>query len=515
MIKSDQPEGKQLNELNDRIIGHELRETQLNTDLREQSQLIDALRLSEERSAMLAAIISSSDDAIISKDLNGMVTSWNLSAERIFGYAADEMIGESITRLIPQNRMEEEAQILTKLRAGERVDHFVTRRMTKSGEIIDVSLTISPVKDISGNIIGISKIARDITSQILAEQKSATLSAIIASTDDAIISKNFNSIITSWNDAAERIFGYTSEEMIGESILKLIPLDRQEEEPEIIEKLKKGKRVEHFETKRLTKQGALIDVSLTISPVLDFSGRIIGVSKIARDITEKKLQERLKNDFIAIVSHELKTPLTSIRSYLQLALMGVKHDVDKFTENLLRRAESQTHKMTSMIHDFLNLSRLEEGKMSLNLSHFSLSELMDEVASEVMLLAPKHGVDYEPRPGVTVYGDREKLSQVLVNLLGNAIKYSNEGTVVKLYCTVGNELATVSVSDQGIGISSADQVRLFERFYRVQDDKRKNVSGFGIGLYLVREILKLHGSKIIVQSELGKGSTFSFALPYI
>ncbi|WP_449437107.1 PAS domain S-box protein [Pedobacter steynii] len=514
MIKSDQPEGAQLKELNNRISGHELRETQLNSDLREQNQLIDALRLAEERSAMLAAIVSSSDDAILSKDLNGLVMSWNLAAERIFGYAADEMIGESMTKLIPQDRMDEETQILNRLRAGERLDHFVTRRMTKSGEIIDVSLTISPVKDNSGDIIGISKIARDITSQIQAEQKSAILSAIIASTDDAIISKNFNSIITSWNNAAEHIFGYTAEEMIGESILKLIPMDRQEEEPEIIDKLKKGERVEHFETKRLTKQGTLIDVSLTISPVLDLSGRIIGVSKIARDITDKKLQERRKNDFIAIVSHELKTPLTSIRSYLQMALMGGKHEVDKFTENLLRRAESQTRKMTSMIHDFLNLSRLEEGKMSLNLSHFSLSELIDEVVSEVVVLAPGHKIDYERSSGVSVYGDREKLSQVLVNLLGNAIKYSNEGTVVKLHCAVKNGLATVSVHDQGIGISSADQARLFERFYRVQDDKRKNISGFGIGLYLVREILKLHGSKIMVQSEQGIGSTFSFALPY-
>lgn len=348
----------------------------------------------------------------------------------------------------------------------------------------------------------------------LAEEKSATLTAIIDSSDDAIVSKNLEGIVTSWNLSAERIFGYTAEEMIGQSILKLIPSDRHQEEEMILSQLKKGQRVKHFETKRMTKQGTLIDVSLTISPVKDTAGKIIGVSKIARDITDRKLNEQHKNDFVAIVSHELKTPLTSIRSYIQLALSKVKKQGDGFTEDVLTRANAQTQKMGLMINDFLNLSRLEEGKMSLNISRFLLSDLIEEIVGESRLFAPNHLIACQRCPDMMIQADREKLGQVMTNLLSNAVKYSNPGTEINIYCDRENEKVKISFADQGMGISTEDQQHLFERFYRVADGHVKNVSGFGIGLYLVAEILKLHGSEIRVQSEPGKGSVFSFDLPF-
>lgn len=480
----------------------------------DQLQLIAALRVAEERSALLAALVGSSDDAIISKDLDGIVLTWNHAAERIFGYTAEEIVGSSISKLIPVEKQNEENEIFSRIKTGERVAHYQTQRITKDQRIIDVSLTISPIRETSGRITGISKIVRDITQQVIIEKKSAILTAIVASTDDAIISKDFNSIITSWNNSAERIFGYSENEMIGESILKLIPPDRQKEEPEIISKLKRGERVDHFETKRLTKFGKQIDVSLTISPVLDANGHIIGVSKIARDITDKKREEQRKNDFIAIISHELNTPLTAVRSYVQLALARSVEGHDIFTENMLRRAEKQTSKMTAMIRDFLSLSRLEESRMTLNYSNFSLPQLVEEVVNEVTVMSPAHVLNYKCSLDAIVNADRDKLSLVVTNLLSNAIKYSPEGTTVQVRCETTNELATITVSDMGVGISKADQVRLFERFYRVDEDHHQNVSGFGIGLYLVAEILKLHGSKIHVQSDVGKGSIFSFSLPY-
>lgn len=512
MQESNIPEQDDFNDLNRPASGQHLREQEMSAEIRDQGILIAKLRLAEERSATLAAIVDSSDDAIISKDLNGFVTSWNAAAERIFGYTAGEMIGVSITKLIPVNRTEEESQILPKIRLGERVKHFETQRLRKDGSLVDVSLTISPIKDECGVIIGISKIARDMTDLIEAEKQSAMLSAIVNFSDDAIISKDLNSIVTSWNSAAERIFGYTAAEMIGESIVKLIPADRQQEEPEIIARLKLGNRVDHFETRRVTKYGKLIDVSLTISPVMDITGRIVGVSKIARDITDKKKEEQRKNDFIAIVSHELKTPLTSIQSYVQLALVKAKEQADFFTENMLTRAEIQTRKMTTMIQDFLNLSRLQEGKMTLNLSYFSLNELMDEIVNETLTLAPKHAIKYNRFQQSIVNGDREKLGHVLTNLLGNAVKYSGEGSAVEVICALKSDRVEVKVIDYGVGISLADQARLFERFYRVDNELQYHISGFGIGLYLVAEILQLHGSQIRVQSEVGKGSTFSFDL---
>lgn len=347
----------------------------------------------------------------------------------------------------------------------------------------------------------------------LAEERSAMLAAIVDSSDDAIISKNLKGIITSWNLSAQRIFGYCAEEMIGESIMKLIPKDRFEEEPKILSILKSGQRVDHFETQRVTKQGQLIDVSLTISPVKNATGKIIGLSKIARDITDKKLEEQRKNDFIAIASHELKTPLTSVRSYIQLVLARARNSSDAFTENILSRAEVQTTRMVTMIHDFLDLSRLEDGKMSLTLSRFTLVQLMDDLMAEAKVLAPDHIITYQGCTSVEIYADREKISQVLSNLLSNAVKYSLSGTFIHIECTRKQNNVSINFTDQGVGIDPLDQPRLFERFYRVKNEQLKNVSGFGIGLHLVSEILKLHGSDIKVKSDPGKGSTFYFTLP--
>lgn len=202
-----------------------------------------------------------------------------------------------------------------------------------------------------------------------------------------------------------------------------------------------------------------------------------------------------------------------MRSYVQLARVKAAERGDAFTENVLGRAETQTRKMTTLIQDFLNLSRLEEGKMSLNVSDFSLTGLMEEVLSDTLTLSGTHKITYEPCQEVTLSGDREKLGQVLTNLVGNAIKYSPEGTNITMQCKLENGLVEFSVTDQGYGISKADQSRLFERFYRVDDGRQGHVTGFGIGLYLVSEILKLHGGVINVKSKPGTGSTFSFVLP--
>jgi len=252
-------------------------------------------KIAEENMARLAAIVQSSDDAILSKTLDGVITSWNAAAQRLFGYREEEIIGQPVTKLIPPDRIEEEILILTRLGKGERVEHFETKRITKDGKLLDISLTISPVKDSKGKIIGISKIARDITEQKIAEENMARLAAIVQSSDDAILSKTPDGIITSWNAAAERLFGYREEEIIGQPVTRLIPPDRMEEETLILARLRKGERVEHFETKRITKDGKLLDISLTISPVKDSKGKIIGISKIARDITvQKKLNEGLR-----------------------------------------------------------------------------------------------------------------------------------------------------------------------------------------------------------------------------
>ncbi len=482
-------------------------------DMREHRELIAQLMSAEERGALLTTIMDACNDALVSTDLRGIVCSWNLSAQRMFGYTAREMIGRSILELVPEDQRQREQEMLAGIQRDGQLDPFKTQRFTKHGQPIEVLLTVSPVRTQNGAICGLSQIARDLSEQIRSEAKNAMLSAIVESTDDAIISKDLGSIITSWNRSAERMFGYTAGEMIGRSILEIIPADRRQEEPMILGRLKNGEHVEHFETRRLTREGKLIDVSLTISPVRDGEGRIIGLSKIARDITEKKLEEQRKNDFIAIVSHELKTPLTSLRSYIQLALARTAVRADLATEKLLARAEAQTRKMSAMVHDFLNLSRLEEGKMELDRSIFPLAELMEEVVGEASILSPGYRFELECPHGPQTDADRNKIGQVMTNLVNNAVKYSTAGALVHISCRVVGDQVVIAVADQGIGISPDDQQRVFERFFRAGNDKTRYVSGFGIGLYLVSEILRLHGSSIALNSEPGKGSVFSFALP--
>ena len=240
----------------------------------------------------LAAIVESSDDAIISKNLDGIILSWNRGAERVFGYKAEEVIGKHVSMLAAPDCIDEIPAILERISRGEIINHYETRRKTKDGRILTVSLTISPIRDADGRIIAASKVARDVTVQKRASELQERLATIIESSDDAIISKDLNGFIRSWNGGAERLFGYTAGEAIGKHITIVIPPDRLGEEPEILGRLQRGERVHHFETIRRHKDGALLDISLTISPVKDSQGKVVGASKVARDITQRKRQEQ-------------------------------------------------------------------------------------------------------------------------------------------------------------------------------------------------------------------------------
>jgi PAS domain S-box-containing protein len=353
----------------------------------------------------------------------------------------------------------------------------------------------------------------DITDIKDAEEKSAKLAAIIQSSDDAIISKTLDSIITSWNAGAQRIFGYEESEMIGESIYKLIPQDRLEEEPMILGRLSAGERVEHFETKRQTKDGRLIDVSLTISPVKDPQGNIIGLSKIARDITEKKLDETRKNDFIGMVSHELKTPLTSLSALLQVANLKLKKSPDQFLTDAMEKSNVQVRRMTAMINGFLNISRLESGKIQIEQQPFDMETLISDMISEAKLTVSTHLISFIPCGPVEVNADRDKIGSVLSNLISNAVKYSPKGKNIEVACQANDDSVIVSVKDEGMGIKPDDLAKIFDRYYRVETTHTRHISGFGIGLYLSAEIIRGHGGRVWAESESGVGSVFYFSLP--
>jgi PAS domain S-box-containing protein len=234
----------------------------------------------------LRRVVESSDDAIVSKDLDGIITSWNPAAEKLFGYSATEAIGRSIRMIIPADRQHEEDRVLATIRAGQAIRQYETIRQRKDGTLVPISLTVSPIHDESGAVVGASKIARDISDRRQAEVASRRLAAVVKSSDDAIVTKTLDGIITSWNPAAERIFGYTEAEAVGKSIRMLIPEELQSEEDMVLGKVRAGEMVDHYETRRRRKDGRTVAISLTVSPIRDEAGAIVGASKIARDITE-------------------------------------------------------------------------------------------------------------------------------------------------------------------------------------------------------------------------------------
>jgi signal transduction histidine kinase len=231
------------------------------------------------------------------------------------------------------------------------------------------------------------------------------------------------------------------------------------------------------------------------------------------DITENKLNEIRKNDFIAIASHELKTPLTSLKAYIQLLHGNALRSGDSFLVNALQKSENQINKMTKLIYGFLDLSKLESGKLRLERHEFDINALIEEVAADNRPIAQSHAITFTGGKPIIITADREKIGQVINNLISNAVKYSPKNTDIKVSVQCLNNQVKVSVCDNGIGIKLNDQQRIFQRFYRVEDDSTKGFSGFGIGLYLSAEIIELHQGKIGVESSEGRGSEFYFVLP--
>jgi PAS domain S-box-containing protein len=479
-------------------------------------------KLAFEKSAKLAAIVESSDDAIISKTLDGIITSWNSAAERIFGYKAEEIIGKPILILIPPDRLDEEPLILSRLKKGERVEHFETQRVTKDKRLLEISLTISPVRDQSGNIIGVSKIARDITESKqaakLITEREEHLGLAIKAADLGTFDMNLVKGTLVWDRRCRELFGIYNEHAVtyNEDFLNGLHEDDRERVSKLIEDvLDKNKGNGNYDVEYRTigaQDKKLRWLRAMGKAFFDEKGRPVRFIGTALDITDRKHEELRKNDFIAMVSHELKTPLTSITAYVEVLLEKAQKEENGFAINALNRTRIQAKKMASMIQDFLSLARLEEGKIQISKELFELHPLMEEVVGEAQYLTSNHTIKFEDCEGIIVNADRDKIGQILINLLSNAIKYSPKGGLITIGCEKKGKQVKVFVSDQGIGINLHDQKKLFNRFYRVKNDKIKTVSGFGIGLYLVSEILRYHNSKIEVESKEGVGSTFYFTL---
>jgi len=537
------------------------------------AQKENELRLAElaEKQARLAAIVNSSEDIIISKTLEGIITSWNPAAERIFGYTEQEAIGRHISMIIPAERLHEEDYIISQIQNGQKVDHFQTIRLNKNGQQLQLSLTISPVIDDNGKIIGASKIGRDISAKLAAEQSAKKyterleiMNMIMGSVSAEL---DLNKILQKVTDATTNLTGakfgaffYNRIDQHGESYM-LFTLSGAPREA--FEKFGMPRNTAIFHptfsghsvvrSDDITKdsrygqnaphsgmpKGHLPVVSYLAVPVISRSGQVIGglffghpergkfteeheilVSSIAAQaaisLDNAKLFEQVKalndkkDEFIGLASHELKTPLASISGYLQILGRLIKDDQQ---QKFLGKASLQVSKLGSLVNDLLDVSKIEAGQLKLTVADFDLKEIVTEAIELIQYGTDTHTITFKSDLSQTVIsGDARRIEQVVINLLSNAIKYSPEASLVEVGLAEDEENLVVSVRDLGMGIAPEKAKHIFTRFYRI-DEAAANISGLGIGLYLSHEMISRHQGKLWVESEGENGSTFYFSLP--
>ena len=500
-------------------------------------------RRAQEATRLLAAIVESTDDVIIGKDLNGIITSWNTAAEKLYGYSAEEAIGQPVSILVPPERPDEEEEILARLTRGERIHHYETVRLNKDGRRIDVSLTVSPIVDKTGRVIGASKIARDITEWKRAEEaireSQAQLANMIGSAMDAVITLDEHQQIVIFNSAAEKMFRCSAGEAIGQPIDRFIPDRFRSAHHEHIRTFEET----HVTRRSMGQLGAIFGlradgeefpIEASISQV-EVNGRSL-FTVILRDITQRKSVEeereqllasehaarteaeaanRTKDEFLAMLSHELRTPLTAMLGWLSI-LRSQSVDEKTFAhgiEAVERNAKIQAH----LIEDLVDVSRIIGGKLSLEVRPIDLSPVIRAAIEVVRPAADAKGVEIEfceePLVG-PVSGDATRLRQVVWNLLSNAVKFTPREGRVNVSLRRFKSQAQIVVSDSGAGIPPEFLPHVFERFRQAESSVTRSHRGLGLGLAIVRHLVELHGGTVLAESEgQGKGATFTISLP--
>jgi len=488
-----------------------------------------------------AVTLSSIGDGVITTDMQGRVTFMNPVAESLTGWTTRDALGqplEQVFRIVnEETRNPVENPALRAMREGSvfgLANHTVL--LTKHGREVAIDDSGAPIRTETGESLGAVLVFRDVSDRRDAEEARALLASIIDSSEDAIISKNLDGIVTSWNAAAERMFGYTAAEAIGRSITFIIPSERRGEEIMILSRLRRGDRIEHFETERIAKDGRLVPISLTVSPVRDRHGEIIGASKIARDVSERlrtdtararllssersareraQSSSRAKDEFVAIISHEIRQPLNAILGWAQMLRQGALDAAA--TPRALDSIERNARAQVKLLEDLLDISRAITGKLRMDARPIDVGRSLEAAVESVRPAADAKSITIElnGEPRVNwVTGDPDRLQQILWNLLSNAVKFTPEHGRVTAKIQRVNSQVEITVSDSGVGISAEFVPFVFERFAQGNMTGTRVHGGLGLGLAIVRHLVELHGGTVSAASAgEGQGATFTVMLP--
>jgi len=509
------------------------RERQLRQELEQTNA-----KLREERKR-LQVTLASIGDAVLTTDTDGRILNMNPVAEKLTRWTNDAAKGLPLERVF---RIVDEA-------TGEPADNPAARALrdgvvqsismstlliAKDGTARPVDDSAAPIRSADGNIVGCVLTFRDVSERRKTHETAELMAAIVDSSDDAIISKSLDGVIKTWNAAAERLFGYSAEQAIGRHITMLIPPDLIGEEDMIISRIKANERVDHFDTVRLRRDGSPVEVSVTISPVKGLDGAVIGASKVARDITERRRTEatlrkvaedaaeadRKKDRFLAILAHELRNPLAPIRSCIQLlkadsAAAETQRSLSQ-SATALAIMDRQVSQMVRLIDDLLDISRISRGKLELRWGEVALQKVIHLAIESIepLLTANKNSIALElPDRTIALRADEARLTQVFANLLTNATKYSPAGGTITLRAVAEGDRARVSVVDDGVGIPADKLEAIFDMFSQIEGAPHA-AQGLGIGLTMARELVELHRGRLTASSDgHGKGATFTVTLP--
>jgi len=475
-----------------------------------------------------------------------MVNFMNPVAEGLTGWKSSEAEGqplETVFNIVNETtRRRVENPAVSALRDGQIVglaNH--TLLIARNGAEYAIDDSASPVRNGAG-VLGVVLVFRDVTGLRAADDFRARLAAIVQSSDDAIISKDLNGRIGSWNPAATRLFGYSADEVIGRPISILIPPDRLSEETDILQRLRRGERIEHFETIRITKDRRKVNVSLTVSPIIDAEGRVIGASKIARDISDRtraerdlaEARERLQKyskeleqtvadrtaelkaayrdleAFTYSVAHDLRAPLRGIQGLLSALSEDARTALAAPQSELLQNAIKRADRLSGLVEDLLKLSQI--GTQKIHRQPTSFEDLVNQVIGELKPQTRDRKVEWEIASLPTVQCDPGLMRQAFVNLLSNALKYTRPRAVAKIQVgqTTANGQPAFFVADNGVGFNMATTEKLFTPFCRLHADPQ--FEGSGIGLATVERIVRKHGGRIWAEAEPDRGARFCFTL---